>query len=396
MEVLEMFVKVVDHPSGDQLPILLDKDGLPIPMPSEFVIARRVLATNTLIRNLRELLILHKWLKKERIDLWSRISTGKGFTEAEICGGLVESLRRDQSQQRTVKKMTVTLNSVNQRLTTIRQFLGSQFDIYLGSMVIDDMRYERIRDQKMRVVSWLDSSFINAPPTNFNKKLGLTIDQTKFLVSCLNPNSEQLYGRNPAVRFRNYVSVMIMLNYGLRPGELLSLKVEDIEFGAISGIRVTRRKPNPADERRPRPQIKRNGRVMPIDDPGFARNLNEYIMKWRDHLEENSTVESEYLILSDEGNPLSEQSITQFFQILRKRFPDNLPPNLTAKSLRHTFSSNMEKQLGEIGMDEERRKEALAYLRGDSNSNSQNVYIAQEIQEQAIRSLKNYHRKILG
>jgi len=59
---------------------------------------------------------------------------------------------------------------------------------------------------------------------------------------------------------------MIMLNYGLRPGELLSLRVEDIEFGAISAIRVTRRPPNPNDKRNPRPQIKRNGRVLPIDN----------------------------------------------------------------------------------------------------------------------------------
>ncbi len=91
-----MYIEVIDHPSGDQLPILLDRDGLPIPMPSEFIIGRRALATNTLVRNLREISVLCRWLEREKINFWDRISRGRAFTEAEIRGGLVESLRRNR------------------------------------------------------------------------------------------------------------------------------------------------------------------------------------------------------------------------------------------------------------------------------------------------------------
>ncbi|MEI2615353.1 MAG: tyrosine-type recombinase/integrase [Methylotenera sp.] len=324
-----MYIEVIDHPSGDQLPILLDNDGLPIPMPSEFIMGRRALATNTLVRNLREISVLCRWLERERIDLWDRITRGKAFTEAEIRGGLIESLRREQSQNRKVKRLSVTPNTFNQRLTTVRQFFGLYFDIYLGSIPFGDFRYEHIRDQKMRTISWLDNSFISAPPSNSSKQKGLSVKQAQFLVRCLDPEKDLIFGRNPAVRFRNYISVMIMLNYGLRPGELLSLRIEDIEFGAISAILVTRRAPDPKDSRRPRPRIKRNGRVMPIDNPIFAKHLDEYIMKWRDKLEVNSKQESEYLILNDEGRSLSQPSVTQFFQILRQRFPNDLLLNCT-------------------------------------------------------------------
>lgn len=391
-----MRVEIVNHPSGDQLPIILDGDGLPVPLPSEFVMGRRALGANTLVRNLRELAVLYQWLNHEGIDLWERISTGKSFTEAELRGGLIESLRRDQSKGRKVKKLSVTPNTFNQRLTTVRQFFGLLFDVYLGSLPHDDMRYERIRDQKMRTISWLDSSFINAPPENAGKKKGLTQNQAQFLVRCLDPEKDEIFGRDPAVRFRNYVSVMIMLNYGLRPGELLSLRVEDIEFGAISAIRITRRPPNPKDKRNPRPQIKRNGRILPIDNAVLAKRIDEYIMKWRDKLEAKAIEDSDYLILSDEGQSLSQPSLVQLFQLLRKRFPNDLPSNLSAKSLRHTFSSNMERELRAIGLDEGRRGEALAELRGDSSLASQSVYIAQEIQEQANLAMRNYHRKILG
>jgi site-specific recombinase XerD len=134
---------------------------------------------------------------------------------------------------------------------------------------------------------------------------------------------------------------------------------------------------------------------LPIDNPAFSRRLDEYILHWREVLEAKSKESSEYLIISDEGDPLSYSRVAQLFNNLKKRFPDSLPPHLSAKSLRHTFSCRMEVILRQNGMDEERRRQALAWLRGDSSLDSQNVYIAQEIEEQARVALKNYHRKLL-
>jgi hypothetical protein len=56
----------------------------------------------------------------------------------------------------------------------------------------------------------------------------------------------------------------------------------------------------------------------------------------------------------------------------------------------------MEKLLRESGLDEERRRKALAILRGDSSLNSQSIYIEQEIEDIAKISLRNYQKRILG
>jgi hypothetical protein len=56
----------------------------------------------------------------------------------------------------------------------------------------------------------------------------------------------------------------------------------------------------------------------------------------------------------------------------------------------------MERTLRNAGLDEERRKQALAILRGDSSLESQSAYIAQEIEEQANRALKNFQRDLLN
>ncbi|MGR6440062.1 tyrosine-type recombinase/integrase [Proteus mirabilis] len=166
---------------------------------------------------------------------------------------------------------------------------------------------------------------MSATPMRKSLRKGLNESEVDFLFAVLHPNAEQGYGRDSAVKFRNYVSVGLMLFCGLRPGELLSLRVEDVQVGAISAIKVERRPADRLDVRRPRPQIKRNGRVIPIENKQLTFALNEYIVTWREVLESKSQDESDYLILSDEGSPLSQSSITQFFQLLRSQYADDFP-----------------------------------------------------------------------
>lgn len=387
-----MKIVTVTHSTGEQLPILLDSSGMPIVLPNEFILSRRFLSSNTLTRNLRELATLYQWLYDNDIDLHKRFESPRLFTEAELKGSLIEALRIKSSQSLLV---AVKPNTFNQRLTTVRQFFSWAFDTHSSQLPFKSNEFERIRANKDFVLKYLDNSFMAETPEVRSLSKGLSDEQAAFLLEVLDPLNKNGFGRNTAVKYRNYLSVALMIYCGIRPGELLSLRVEDISIGAISSVNVARRPPDPYDTRQPRPSIKRNGRVIPLDDRHMVSCLDQYIVLWREKLEEHSTVATEYLILSDEGSPLSHSSLIQFFQILRSKFPDTLPINLTAKSLRHRFSSQLEKELRRAGYEEHRRREALAYMRGDSSLNSQDTYIAQEIQEMASTSLKRYQRKIL-
>ena len=196
-----MKIEVITHSSGDQLPMLVDENGLPIPTPNEFIIGRRNLSTNTLIRNLRELSVFYSWLEHEKIDLWKRIKTGQSFSEAETKGGIIEALRRDQATERKITRITISPHTFNQRLTTVRQFLSWCFDTHLGRLPLSDHSYDRIREQQKRLMKWLDTAFISAPPSNKGNHKGLTDKEVAFLVNCLNPDNPEAIGRNPAVRF---------------------------------------------------------------------------------------------------------------------------------------------------------------------------------------------------
>ena len=380
-----MKVKVVTHPTGEQIPIILDNEGLPVPAPNEYLLSRRDKSTNTLVRNARELSILYKWLYREQIDLRKKLTDPISFNSAQINSVLVEQLRQDREQSKAVSPITF-----NQRLTTVRQFINWYMSVLISQLPYSSKKFKSLSERKSVFNEWLSGSFISAPPSRKYLKKGLSEEESNFLMNILDPTSIHSFGNNEAVKYRNFISVGLMIYCGLRPGELLSLRVEDITIGSISSVSIVRRKPDLGDTRKPRPQVKRNGRLLPIENLELAKCLNEYIVDLREVLEDKSELESDYLILSDEGEPLSQASITQFFHLLRDKYSQNLPENLSAKSLRHTFSSRMEIAMRQAGLSEQRRREALAHLRGDSSLSSQDVYIAQAVEESAKEALRKY------
>lgn len=98
-----MRIEIITYSSGDQIPLLLDADGLPVPLPNEFILSRRYLSPNTLIRNLREFAVFYRWLGRENIDFMDRLIS-YGFVEAEVSGSLIEALKRDQDVRVKIKR----------------------------------------------------------------------------------------------------------------------------------------------------------------------------------------------------------------------------------------------------------------------------------------------------
>lgn len=389
-----MDVEVILHDSGELLPILLDDDSMPIPLPNEFILSKRHASSNTLIRNLREIKLLYQWFQIHNIDLYDRLIQKRSFTEAEIIGSLIEFLRKDHEKKHKTIKIAVRPETFNQRLITIKQFLNWYIEMYIGTLSFTSNNYQYYITYKTRLISLLDRCFINSPPTNKNLTKGLNSREQSNLIKLIKP---QKRSQNP-IEYRNYIMVMLMLSFGLRPGELLSLRVEDIQLGGISSIRVHRRPPDIKDKRKQRPQIKRNGRTLAINDRSLATELDVYITKWREMLDEKNQTNTEwdYLILNQDGKPLSIASITQYFQILKEKYAEFLPVNFSPKTLRHTFSASMERLLREAGIEENNRKKALAYLRGDSSLSSQDVYTFKETELEANKYLGQYQREIFG
>lgn len=82
----EMKIELVTYKTGEQIPMMLDASGTPVVLPNEFILSRRSLSTNTLVRNLRELSVLYRWLDKSNCDLSAKLLAQNSFNEAELKG----------------------------------------------------------------------------------------------------------------------------------------------------------------------------------------------------------------------------------------------------------------------------------------------------------------------
>ena len=384
-------MRLVPHPSGEEIPILLADTDLPLRDPNEFILGRRHLAANTLTRNLRELALLYKWSKENKVDLRQRVREAEPWPEALIRGSLIEFIRL-----RACRKSAVHPNTFNQRVATIRQHFVWLFNLVLSELSSADSKYEQVLIAKKVLLESLDGCLIGSPPVSRASQKGLSEPQALRLVELLHPDAPRAPGRTLAIKHRNYVIVLIMLCFGLRPGELLSLKVEDIQIGAISSVEVRRRPPDLNDNRSPRPKVKRNGRLIPIVDQSVAKDIDQYITVWRDELESSSESESEYLIVSDEGKPLSQSSVNKLFTNISDKYPDEFPSTFSPKTLRHTFTSQLETCLANAGVEEDRRVSTIARVRGDSSLSSQTTYTEKVIDETARIALGQYHKKLIG
>lgn len=380
-----MYIDVVKFKNGQRLPLLLDGNGMPVVAPNEWVLSRRQRALKTLARNLQELLPLYFWLSERCIDLHTQILSGRSWGEA-LSNSLVEQLRRVRQQKRKVVKLAVSPDTANKRIRTVISFLSWYFDVVVNDEFVSESRRALIRERKEEVVASLYNGLASPEPPKRGQRKYLLDVEARFLQEVLEPSKRFKYRVNAAVRLRNYLIVCLMLLYGLRPGEVLCLRLKDIEFGAISNVRVCRRRTPVHDVRSRPPSVKRAGRVLPLDNPDLAFWLNRYAMKERERFVRRGTGKGrDFFFLSNDGLPLSESSLQAIFKKVRTAHADSLPVNLTGKTLRHTFTYGLYRTMRSRGMSMSEIKQILMYLRGDTAETSQDAYIDYREHSQSVR-----------
>lgn len=388
-----MHIVKVKLESGERLPMLLSGQGLPVVAPCEWILSRRHRSLNTLTRNLQELTPLYAWLEEKCVDLFALIRSARYWTEAFV-SSLVEYLRRTQRQGRKVVKLVVSPDTANKRISTVLNYLDWCFDVVLGERDLGVERRGEIAEVQKKVIRGLHNAYISPEPPQRGIKKGLTAAQARFLQEVLEPSVSKP-GRSVHMCTRNFLVIVLMLLYGLRPGEVLSLRLCDVEFGALSNLNVRRRRPSAEDSRSRPASIKRAGRILVLDNPRFAKLLNDYAMNARELAVRRAKREgNSFFFLSRDGLPLSESSVQAIFKRVRRAYPESLPDNLSAKSLRHTFTDNLYRELRRQGIPQDETRAILMYLRGDTGRESQDVYI--DYQGQAEGAMKAYWLTVSG
>lgn len=395
--------KMVVHDGGERLPMVIDtQSGMPVDLALEYLIANfRGNAPNTILRAAESICLTLEWghifLRPDGII--GRLLAGNTLSPVELYG-LSEYLR---TSFRTDTKKTTDI--VVPETHEIRLIRAKEFCLHLmqecqARIPLSDSRSATLIERIKLMKSSFEELISTSPVVSYSED-SLDVSEREALIDLIDPNSPSnpFYGDD--TRKRNCSMIECMLHLGLRPGELRNLKLRDIKFGTPTTVSVIRN-PHPKDDPRPNPAaVKRKSRLLPLDHPVAAEHLREYMQDVRPRLEAKAAKPTPFLFISiGNGTPLSSRAIQMTLEKLRKPLLEKLPfasnsvARLMPKSMRHTFSNDIEEDLLSQGIDEEDRRQHLMQLRGDSSPKSVEPYIQRSRAKQAKKHLRQRQRQI--
>ncbi len=385
--------------NGERLPLVVDRSGLPVPMPNHYglLVRRQRLQPSSLAEELATIASLHDWADRRRIDIDERINDGNGLTPREM-EALLDFLRYARPFGRFVAdsrlhdadtEKVVSHGVHGNRILIVRDYLVWGMNETLSALDVGDLRYRHIVERRDRMQRIADDYEL---PEDRTGREGLTPPQRSRLLQVIVPT----FVANPfnkPVRFRNYVLLMLLLMFGLRRGESLKLYVSDLVLrGAKKPVmRVVRRPDDPNDPRRNEPRVKTLGREIPLDHR-TASMLSEFVLYHRSEFP--GADRSPFLFISAHGEPISLRQVNTIFSQIRSRFSE-FSGVLTPHVLRHTYNDMLSEVARENNVPQEDEIQLRNYLNGWSPRSLQgNHYRRRFIIERANRISLEHQRRL--
>lgn len=159
-----------------------------------------------------------------------------------------------------------------------------------------------------------------------------------------------------STQLRNWLLYLFFRELGLRRGEALKVTLQDLP-SADSDLIVIRRRPgDPADTRKPKPEVKGIEGAVPVS-PVIRLGLRVYLSDLRNPGRRRKG--SPYLFTTRLGTPLSLSDCNRLFRTIVNRHPGVLS-GLSPQVLRHTWAEEIANDLIVRGQEEQN---ALAILR---------------------------------
>ncbi|ELK0451925.1 site-specific integrase, partial [Escherichia coli] len=197
----------------------------------------------------------------------------------------------------------------------------------------------------------------------------------------LNPFADEVQSRNRLI-------ILLLFSFGIRAGELLNLRIRDIDFS--SGMIVIKRRPNDKfDPRVNQPLVKTCERMFSVGNTLMAELFN-YIMQDRRHV--NNSKGNDFLFITykkgySQGKPLSFSSYHKIINMISETSPELA--ELTGHKLRHTWNYEFSSLVD--GMDEtfseEKEEQIRSYLMGwKTGSGTAQIYNRRHLVEEAHKT----------
>jgi integrase len=240
----------------------------------------RSLAVNTIQNTLNAIKALYAWQSFYCIDIESRFSCCELLQTHEVHS------MRDFMQKPLVDKNNGKAVSISRRDRTVsvrNQYARmSVIADYLGFLAGQLQKPSTQGNENIkRMVSQIKANRPKKPTKSIIDRDEKRLDDSDLdaLEKALKPGSNNNPAHEYAVQVRNALIFSILRVTGLRRGELLNLKIEDIDF-AKNTLKVVRRPDSTGDARVYQPVVKTRERTFPLM-PELVDQVRGYVLGYR-------------------------------------------------------------------------------------------------------------------
>ncbi len=404
-------VRTLLAPSGERLPLLLDRStGMPVFYPNLYVLTalrQTNRASATIERALREISVLYDFLAEAKIDLVDRMRSGRLLALGEIdglasycrqsvkpCNGknaVADQVLRLEAKASVSSQMVSHTTSAN-RLRTIHAYLTWLIANRFENQDMDDNVRSRLEQVIASVLPVLKARVPVAKGRNsLGGRKGLSTAVLERVIQDVAPTSPRNPWKSEFVRLRNALIMYWLRELGLRRGELLNVKISDIDFRK-NEVMIARRADDKEDPRRKQPKVKTRDRILPLSVE-LANLTHDYIIEWRSYI--HGARKHRFLFVSAfYGHPMSLASINKLFNTIKLKIHD-MPNDLSPHVMRHTWNDEFSDMIDGKQINEEKERQMRSYLMGWSpTSSTASIYTKRFVRRAARRASLEMQEKI--
>lgn len=380
--------------SGERLPLLCDSAGQPLMSPLLFSLTQlraRGLSSATIRHTMEAIRVLHKSLTAQKVDLDVRLANGS-FLQMQEIDAVVSDAARTTRAIGTGAIACVSSAHAAARLHYIRSYLQWLGDCQLLRLQTRGPRYLELRDRIDKVCKAIKA---RAPSlgvrSDLDQRQGLEDGDFARVEAISSGSAEQMPWRNRHAACRNQLILRWFIDLGIRRGELLNVRISDINFRQNT-VRIARRADSADDPRAHQPLVKTQARELPMGD-GLADATYAYVMDLRG--DQGQAREHDYLFVAGgTGQPLSHSAVNKLFDDMR-RFDSRMPQGLTPHVIRHCWNDRFSRQMEESAVDAELEKRIRSTLMGWSmTSETAATYTRRHVRKKASSAMLHMQSRL--
>jgi integrase len=412
------WVRMVTFSSGERVPLLIaGSTGEPLFQPTLYStthLRARGRATETIYQALRSIMVLQLILDRLSVNLDERMAEGRLLERGEIdeiargCRFPLETIVRElfdgphtsltSRRSKNLEHVRMSAKTASPqvdastaaiRIHYIRDYLKWLTSNRLFSMSLKEDAYAALKARADLVRGVLaELAPVASNRNGVTNRKGFLQKEIDKILAVMDPTSPTNPWKGKHTKGRNYLIAKWLVALGIRRGELLNVRIDDINF-QTGRVTIERRPDDKRDPRPNQPRVKARGRELPLGSTLVALT-HEYVRTLR--AAQGNARKHGYLFVADgSGAPLSLPQVDAIFTVLRKSRPE-LPRNLMPHVLgRHSWNTRFSELADERKLSAEVETKVRARAMGWSEtSNTAAIYTRRHLDREAdelIRSL---------